>query len=204
VVLAQGTTRYLGVPASCGGLEPGQSQNGCTEAEAPLGAPVHIDGARHRGILVYNSFTRMQATGTTNARKCAHNDLALVRINRADRHLVSGSIPGVRAPTAVSPHGPRAGSTAQLGDTTATSKGSTQAGWVYQVTTPATSSKLTTADLGEPLVQSGMVSGMLTVLPAGFVMKSPAEVYNLHRALVALRHTKGFHHVVLFKAGRTG
>ena len=31
-----------------------------------------------------------------------------------------------------------------------------------------------------------------------------AQVYNLHRALVALRRTKGFHHVVLIRTGAHG
>jgi hypothetical protein len=201
VALRQGTTVYLGIPASCAGPQPGQVQDGCQQAEAPIGSPVTVSGAHHRGILVYNSFTRMQLAGTTNAARCDADDLALVRLNRADRHLVAGAIPGVNAPTAVSHHGPAAGSTVRLGSGNQTAQASTEAGWVYNIRVYGS---LPTSDLGEPLVQSGHLMGMLTVLPSLVPFAPKAEVYNLHRALVDLRRTHGFHHVALIRAGAHG
>jgi hypothetical protein len=201
VALRQGTTVYLGIPASCAGPQPGQVQDGCQQAEAPIGAPATVTGARHRGTLVYNSFTRMQLAGTTNAARCDDDDLALIRLNKADRHLVAGAIPGVNAPTAVSHHGPAAGSTVRLGSGNETAQASTESGWVYNVRVYGS---LPASDVGEPLVQSGHLMGMLTVLPSLVPLAPKAEVYNLHRALVDLRRAKGFHHVVLIRAGAYG
>jgi hypothetical protein len=201
VALRQGATVYLGIPASCAGPLPGQVQDGCQQAEAPIGAPATIAGARHRGTLVYNSFTRMQVAGTTTAARCDDNDLALIRLNRADRHLVAGAIPGGVAPTAVSGHGPAAGSSVELGGSSETAQASTESGWVYNV---RVAGSLPDSDVGEPLVQSGRLMGMLTVLPSLLPFEPKAEVYNLHRALVLLRRTKGFHHVVLIRAGAHG
>jgi hypothetical protein len=201
LALHQGATVYLAVPASCGGPQPGQPQNGCTQAEAPTGLPVQVAGAKHRATLVYNSFSRMQLAGTTNRDSCDYNDLALIELNPADRHLVSGTIPGANAPHAVSAHGPASGSAVSLGGASTTAEASSHDGWVYNIRAIGPSKA---SEVGEPLVQSGRILGMLEVLPWILPLEPSAKVYNLHRALVALRRTNGFHHVVLLRAGQHG
>jgi hypothetical protein len=201
VALRQGRVVYVAIPASCVGPVPGKPQDGCAQAEAPIGSPATIAGARHRGILVYDSFTRMENLGTTATNRCDFNDLALIRVNRADRHRVVGTVPGTRAPKSVSAHGPASGSSVTMGGSTATSEGSTAAGWAYQVRSTHYPSA---SDVGEPMEQSGRVMGMLVVLPTLMPLRPDAEVANLHRALVLLRRTPGFRRVVVLRAGQRG
>jgi hypothetical protein len=201
VALHQKGVVYVAIPASCAGPSPGQPQDGCTQAEAPIGSPAQIAGATHRGILVYNSFTRMQALGTKSSNRCAFNDLALIRLNHVDRRRVVGTVPGTRAPASVSSSGPQSGSSVTMGGSSATAEGTTAGGWAYQV---RSTHSPTASDLGEPLVQANRVMGMLTVLPSVLPLRPNAEIANLHAALAFLRRTPGFHHVVLLRAGQRG
>lgn len=211
-VLHQKSTVYIAIPASCAGVFTGKYQNGCPEAEAPIGTPADVAGARHQAILTYNSFTEMQSLGTAHhhnaasRRLCHYNDLALFKLNPHDRARVAGSIAGMHAPTSVSHHGPASGRKMTLGSHQGTAGASHEAGWVYDVTP---SGSLSANDVGSAGVYGGRAFGMLTVLPHGTIpvspanalVGSPAEVYSLHKALLFLRKTRGFHHVSLLAAG---
>jgi hypothetical protein len=211
-VLRQKATVYVAIPASCAGVAPGTYQDGCSEPEAPTGTPARVVGARHRAILVYDSFTRMEKLGTAQVhttaghRLCHYNDLALVQLNKHDRARVAGAIDGMRAPTSVRQHGPASGRRMTIGRGAATAGASHQGGWVYDVTPSAS---LVATDVGSAGVVGGKELGMLTVLPAGTLstlpfgtpVTSPAQVYNLHKALLFLRKAPGFHHVTLLAAG---
>jgi hypothetical protein len=206
-LLHQRKALYIAVPASCGGTSPGNVQNGCSGANAPLNIPVKIQGARHRGLLVYDSFARMQSLGTSSSRACQDNDLALVRINRRDLGRVTAAINGGRAPNGVRAHAPASGRSMTLGSHAATTGASHQGGWEYDVSTTAS---LSAADVGSAGVVGGRVLGMLTVLPndmlsqlpIGAGLAPPAEVYSLAKALKFLRKAPGFRHVSLLKAGQ--
>jgi hypothetical protein len=204
-LLHQRKTVYIAVPASCGGTGPGVTQNGCVEANAPLNIPVKVQGARHRALLVYDSFARMQSIGTSSSRVCQDNDLALVRINPRDLGRVTAGINGGRAPSGVRAHPPASGRSMTLGSHPATVGAAHQGGWEYDVTTTAS---LSSSDVGSAGVVGGRVLGMLTVLPSNMVSQlpivgvmAPAEVYSLAKALQFLRKAPGFHHVTLLKAG---
>jgi hypothetical protein len=203
-VLRQGATLYLAIPASCGGIDPGSTQNGCTQADAPVGIPVKIAGARHHGRLAYDSFTRMQSIGTKSSRLCEFNDLALVEINRADRGRVTAAIDGANAPTGVSAHAPAGGRKLTLGSHAVTAGASHHGGWEYDVNG---TTSLSVTDVGTVALAGSKVLGMLTVLPGDMTAalpistpaSPPAEVYSLAKALQFLRKAPGFHHVTLLK-----
>jgi hypothetical protein len=198
-ILHQGTRVFVAVPASCGGIEPGKVQDGCAEAEAPLGVPVHIAGARHHGTLVYNSFTEMQLHGVRSPTRCYYNDLALVRVNRHVYSRVSGAIPGTAGPRRVSGLRPAAGAQMTAGSDPATAGRGHHHGWERDVTVvgdPAPS------DVGEPVMSGNHLLGMLTVLPSGVLVAAPGEVYSLAKALEQLHKVPGFRHVTLLRAGQ--
>lgn len=199
-VLRQGHKLYLAIPASCGGINPGEVQDGCAEAESPVGLPVSIAGAKHAGKLVYNSFTEMQLKGVRNPTLCYYNDLALVKIDRRDASRVSGRIPGKAAPQRVAANSP-SGSALFVGPNSATAGASHHHGWEQDVNGMA---NYTQADVGMPTIRNNHLVGMLIVLPAGLLVKAPAEVYSFAKALRQLHKTRGFRHVRLLRAGQRG
>jgi hypothetical protein len=191
---------YAAVPASCGALpnDEGKEQDGCVAAGAPIGTPVKVHGAKHKATLVYDSFSTMQLRSDRNHHECYYNDLALLQLSKADAKAARGNIPGLHAPKRVSSRGPADGSQVGFGTTAATAGPTAKGGWVY---TLSASPAMTADDVGTPVTQGGRLFGMLVVIPQGMVTKTSAEVYNLHRALRMARHTKGFHHLKLLRAG---
>jgi hypothetical protein len=195
-------TVYAAIPASCTGLsqDEGKQQNGCSAPTAPAGTTARISGARHRAVLVYNSFSRMQNLGVRkNSAQCRFNDLALMRLNRHDVKNARGEVPGTSAPTRVSSHAPASGSQLSFDGSTAVSGGSTNGGWIYPMTSAP---NVTATDIGMPFVQGGRLVGMLTLIPSGLILKSDTSAYNLHRALHTLHKAPGFHHVALLRRGQ--
>lgn len=193
-VLRQGHAVYLAVPASCGGIDLGKVQEGCDEAVSPVGSPVSIQGATHRGTLVYSSFTEMQRKGVTSRDRCYYNDLALIRVNRKDRHLVTGT--ALQGPTSPLPG---SGTSLLLGTAKATAGATHHHGWEVDASTMSTFS---TWQAGAPVTAGDKLVGMLIVLPKGPIpmvplMQAPAQVYNLARSLAEVRTTPGFHHLRL-------
>jgi hypothetical protein len=198
-VMRQRATVYLAIPASCGGIDLGKVQDGCYAPVSPTGLPVSIEGAKHHGTLVYNSFTVMQREGVTRHNLCYYNDLALVRVDRRDRHLVSASIPGVGAPRGIFRRLPASGTSLKLGTASGTAGATHHRGWEVDATTV---SSLSTWQAGAPVTAGSKLVGMLIVLPSGPipmvpVMQSPAEIYNMARSIALLRKTPGFRHVHL-------
>lgn len=200
LLLHKGKTVYAAIPASCTALpfEEGKPQDGCSAAAAPIGTPAKVAGARHRAVLVYDSFTRMESLGTANSNRCHYNDLALLRLRPSDAKHADGTIPGRRAPRRVSRHAPPNGSAVSVGASSAVAGAPTHGGWVYPLTGTPT---LTASDIGTPVVQGGRLLGMLTAVPQGTVMKTDAAAYNLHRAITLLHKVRGFHNVKLVRAG---
>lgn len=204
MVLHKHKTVYVAIPASCGGLpaDEGHAQNGCQAANAPVGAPVKIAGARKHGTLVYDSFTEMQDHKIKrNHNQCWYDDFALVRLSHSDGKRASGRIPGTDpAPEGVDSTPPSGGSDMTLGGSqTVKSDGNIDNNWVYRL---SGASALTASDVGTPLVRSGKLEGMLTVIPDGLIMKNPPAVYNLHRALKQLHSIKKWRHVKVLKVGQ--
>jgi hypothetical protein len=204
-VMHQGKTVYLAVPASCGGIDAGKVQPaGCYGPNSPTGVPASIVGAKHNGTLVYDSFTEMQSQGVTAHDRCTYNDLALIRVNHLDRHLVSSSIPGTGAPRGVSSSLPKSGTTLRFGTNSATAGATSHSGWTVTATTMA---MLKTANVGAPVTVGNQLVGMLIVLPAGPIpnvplLQNPGQVYNLAYAIKELHRIHHFRHVTLVRAGQ--
>jgi hypothetical protein len=98
-VYTDGTSVYLGQAAHCSGTGAATDTNGCTAKSLPEGTPVTVAGASRPGVMVYNSWVRMQAAHETNADTCAYNDLALIRLDPADVAQTNPSVPIFGGPT---------------------------------------------------------------------------------------------------------
>lgn len=93
---------YVGYAAHCAGKGSNSDINGCTTPSNPLGTPVDfVKGGSFissgttvaRGRLAYSSWLTMQKLHTSGANRCTWNDLALVRVNAADKGKVNPTVP---------------------------------------------------------------------------------------------------------------
>jgi hypothetical protein len=109
---------YLGYAAHCAGTGQATDTDGCQAASLPLGTKVSFsndgnpssEGTRvGGGTLVYSSWLTMKKRHTKAADSCAYNDLALVRVNRADARKVNPSVPFWGGPVGVHAGGVKAG-----------------------------------------------------------------------------------------------
>jgi hypothetical protein len=101
-VYTDGTSVYLGQAAHCSSQGAANETDGCTTKTLPEGTPVDVDGASHPGVMVYNSWARMQATPEKeDADTCAYNDLALIKLDPADVPKTNPSVPDFGGPTGV-------------------------------------------------------------------------------------------------------
>jgi hypothetical protein len=85
------------------GTPRGAEGNGCTAESLPLGTPVDIAGAPHRGTLAYSAWIAMRLAREADPDRCADNDLALVAVDPRDYPLVNPSVPVWGGPVALSP-----------------------------------------------------------------------------------------------------
>jgi hypothetical protein len=201
VVLKAGRRVFLGVPSSCGGIDLGKKgQDGCSSPQTPVGSPVSIAGAKHRGKLVYSSFSQMQLNGDTNPRRCYYNDLALVRVDRRDRARVSAAIPGVGVPRRVAAKLPAKGTSVKIGTTAGTAGATHNSGWEMDLDSPT--GMFRKPDCGSPVTVGRTLVGLLLVLPKGPIpmvpaAQEPAQTFNLSRSIHYLRQQTHFHRVHL-------
>ncbi len=98
-VYTDGVSTYLGQAAHCTGTGSATSTNGCDSASLPEGTLVTIDGASKPGVMVYNSWIRMQQAGEKDPDTCAYNDLALLKLDPADVAKTNPSVPYFGGPT---------------------------------------------------------------------------------------------------------
>jgi hypothetical protein len=111
-VYTDGTSTYLGQAAHCSGTGAATETVGCLALSLPEGTAVEVTGASHPGVMVYNSWRRMQATPEQeDADTCAYNDLALIKLDPADVANTNPSVPVFGGPVGVR------GTELQLGDT---------------------------------------------------------------------------------------
>jgi hypothetical protein len=199
-VLTDGSRVYLAVPGSCAGVDAGKANDGCTAATMPVGLPVTIQGAKHRGTLSYNSWTWMAGQGEKDPATCAANDLALVRLDARDIPSTNPTIPASGGPKGVASSSPAAGSqvtaygvSPAMGLVTANADGNR----THQV---SFASSFTNAETGAPvLTGDSKAIGMLSVIPQA--APQPADVHDLGLELAYLHHTIAtFAHVALADA----
>ncbi|MGH3773383.1 MAG: serine protease [Pseudonocardiaceae bacterium] len=101
-IFSNATDVFIGQAAHCAGTGAPTETSGCTSATKPLGTPVTIAGASKPGTLVYSSWITMAKRGEKDANTCDFNDLALVKIDPADRGKVNPSVPFFGGPTGIS------------------------------------------------------------------------------------------------------
>lgn len=107
---------YVGYAARCAAKRATARPNGCKVATVPLGTRVRFTGVSAsgkavligRGRLAYSSWTAMKRAKSAGTR-CATNDFALVKVDRAARRKVSPTVPQWGGPVALAAL-PRAGS----------------------------------------------------------------------------------------------
>ncbi|MCU1673139.1 MAG: hypothetical protein JWN77_1252 [Frankiales bacterium] len=101
-VFTDGVTTYLGQAAHCSGTGGSTETDGCFAQSLPEGTPVEVTGASKPGVMVYNSWVRMQATPEQeDADTCAYNDFALIKLDPADVARTNPSVPVFGGPTAL-------------------------------------------------------------------------------------------------------
>ena len=109
-VFTNGVDVFIGQAAHCSGTGGQTATDGCTSGSLPLGTKVQVGGASHPGTMVYNSWLTMHKVNEKDANTCAGNDLALIRLDRADGpHSVNPSVPFWGGPTGVNTSGTSAG-----------------------------------------------------------------------------------------------
>ena len=91
------------------GTPRGAEGDGCTAESLPLGTPVDIAGAAHRGTLAYSAWIAMRLAREADPDLCAFNDLALVALDPRDYPLVNPSVPVWGGPVGLAPQGIRSG-----------------------------------------------------------------------------------------------
>ncbi|RNL66219.1 hypothetical protein EFK50_00925 [Nocardioides marmoriginsengisoli] len=93
---------YVGYAAHCAGKGKSDDVNGCTTPSLPMGTAVQfVTGGNFfrpgkvvgTGRLAYSSWASMQKLRTKDANRCALNDFALVRVDRASVAKVNPTMP---------------------------------------------------------------------------------------------------------------
>jgi hypothetical protein len=112
-VYTDGVDTYLGQAAHCSGTGAATETDGCLAQTLPEGTPVEVDGASHPGVMVYNSWVRMQANSEKDADTCAYNDLALIKLDPADVAATNPSVPFFGGPTGLRTSGTALGDTVE-------------------------------------------------------------------------------------------
>ncbi len=149
-LFTDGASYFLGQAAHCSGTGGATETNGCDAQSLPEGTVVTVDGTSRPGVMVYNSWIRMQQAGETDPNACDYNDFALVRLDPADIARTNPSVPTFGGPTGLRTTGTALGekvvsygnSSLRFGLTATSPKygrslGTSAAGWnhtVYTVT----------------------------------------------------------------------
>lgn len=150
-VFYDSTDVYIGQAAHCSLASQDPlavtQPNGCLSPSLPVGTPVQVEGASKPGVMVYNSWIKMQERGEKDPNACAYNDFALVRLDPADRGGVNPSIPVWGGPTGLSSKtspgdkvlsygaSPLLLGISQLSPRQGISRGQTGGGWSHRVYT---------------------------------------------------------------------
>jgi len=100
-IFSNATDVFIGQAAHCAGTGAPTETSGCTAGTKPLGTPVTIAGASKPGTLVYSSWITMAQRGEKDPNTCDFNDLALVKIDRADLGKVNPSVPFFGGPNGI-------------------------------------------------------------------------------------------------------
>ena len=202
-VFTGATDVYIGQAAHCSSTGGQTDTNGCTSPSLPVGTPVTVTGASRPATMAYNSWLTMQALHETDANTCQFNDLALLRLDRADVGKVNPSIPFWGGPTGLN----TAGTTllqqvysygnselrlglAPLSPKRGISLGDAGAGWSHMVSTITPGIP---GDSGSPFLDAkGRALGILSTLQISIPGGPSNGVGDLARELGYLHAHTGF------------
>src|SRR3954468_2171854 len=138
---------YLGQAAHCAGTGGNTETNGCTAGTLPAGTPVEVTGASEPGTIAYSSWVTMQSNGESDADTCQYNDIALIRLDRADAARTNPSVPFWGGPTGLTDttaqgdkvlscgNSELRGGVTQLSPKQGISLGASSGGWTHSVYT---------------------------------------------------------------------
>jgi hypothetical protein len=177
-VFYDATDVYIGQASHCATTGGQTDTDGCLTGSQPLGTEVTVGGASRPGTLVYSAWLAMQAAHETNPDACAKNDLALIRLDPADRANVNPSVPHWGGPIGINTAGTKlpqkaysyGNSSLRLGLTQLSphlglARGDTNNGWSHQVNTIPPDLP---GDSGSPYLDStGKALGQLSTLLVG-------------------------------------
>jgi hypothetical protein len=208
-VLVDSGRIYLAEAAHCLsiGTPRGAEGDGCTSRSLPLGTPVDIAGASHKGTVAYSAWIAMHLARETNPDLCSFNDLALVAVDPHDYALVNPSVPVWGGPVALATNGIPSGDavygygnselslgTRALEPRQGQSVGDAGHGWSHDVLTAPPG---TVGDSGSPYLDAhGQALGALISIELSPVPGSNG-VGDLARELAYLRVHSRLRHVQL-------
>lgn len=183
-IFTDGTRAFIAVPASCSGTGPVDNSK-CDAGQDPYGLPVTIQGAKHKGTLVYSSITTMELRSQTATNRCSFNDLSLVRIDRRDIKRTNPSVPVIGGPTGVSKDQPAAPDQLSVyvsAPSNAQALNTSGGGWSHAIMIDGA---VASGDLGAPVLTSkgqavGMISGVPTANGRTLVNDLHREIRYLH------------------------
>lgn len=183
-IFTDGKHAFIAVPASCSGSGPVDNSK-CDAGQDPLGLPVTIQGAKHKGSLVYSSVITMELRSEANTNRCSYNDLSLVRIDRRDIKRTNPSVPVIGGPTGVShaqPAAPDQLSVYVSVPSNAQAINTSGGGWSHAIMVDGAVSG---GDIGSPVLTTkgqalGMVSGVPTANGRTLVDNLDREIRYLH------------------------
>ena len=195
-IFTDGTHAFIAVPGACSG--PGEVANPkCDAGQDPVGLPVTIAGAKHKGTLVYSSVTAMELRGQHAVNRCSFNSLSLVRLDRRDIGRTNPSVPGLGGPTRISADQPTAPDQLMVylsAPTGAQALQTGSGGWAH---TMMVDGPVNSGDLGGPvLTGNGQALGLVTGTPTS---NGTTTVANLRREVRYLHTFKRFADVHLAK-----
>jgi hypothetical protein len=183
-IFTDGKRAFIAVPSSCSGSGPVDNSK-CDAGQDPLGLPVTIQGAKHKGTLVYSSVIMMELRSQKGTNRCSYNDLSLVRIDSRDIKRTNPSVPVLGGPTGVSkdqPAAPDQLSVYASAPSNAQAINTSGGGWSHAIMVDGA---IAGSDIGGPVLTSngralGMVSGVPTANGRTLVNDLSREVRYLH------------------------
>ena len=195
-ILTDGTHAFIAIPSSCSGVGPVDNSK-CDAGQDPIGLPVTIQGAKHKGLLVYSSITTMELRSQRATNRCTYNDLSLVRIDRRDIKRTNPSVPVLGGPTGVSkaqPAAPDQLSVYASAPSNAQAINTSGGGWSHAIMVDGA---VASGDLGGPvLTAKGQALGMVSGVPTA---NGRTLVNDFHREIRYLGTVKKFADVHLAK-----
>lgn len=199
-IFTDGTHAFIAIPASCSGIGPVDNAK-CDAGQDPVGAPVTISGAKHKGKLVYSSITQMELRGQKSLNRCTYNNLSLVRIDQRDIGRTNPSVPSIGGPTRVSkdqPGAPDQLTVYTLMANPAEALQTSGGGWSHSIVVDGL---LSGSDIGAPvLTAKGQALGMVSRVPTA---NGDTLVSNLYREIRYLHTVPRFADVHLAKGTTT-